>query len=189
LPDALYVGYTGAGSAGIDPDDVHNGVGPAQYWWVDPEGKYTNGGGSTSFRFQFGVKGYYGAPTEYSGHVPQALATWVNGLGPGTYYVRVWINGYVQSDVTGTETKDYSFTVSGVEWAGDVVLPIDVYKSSWIKKTVYFHSHIEGPDPGRYMIAEVFDSNGKLVGFNFTWVDNCNTEFTIAINGLGMGWT
>jgi len=192
LPDVPFVGYSGAGSEGIDPDDVHNGVGPAQYWWVDPAGTYTNGGGSNSFRFQFGVKGYYGAPTEFDGHVPQALATWVNGLEAGTYYVRVWINGYVQSDVTGTETKDYSFTVTGVEWAGDVVLPIDVYKSSWINKTVYFHHYplaeIDGLDPGRYVIAEVFDSNGKLVGFNFTWLDNYYgmDHFTITINGLGM---
>ena len=60
-----------------------NGVGPAQYWYVDGAGAFTNGGGANSFIYRFGVKGVYGAPTDFDGHVPQALATWVNGLTPG----------------------------------------------------------------------------------------------------------
>ncbi len=54
------------------------GVGPPQHWFVQ-------GGTTTPFHFEFGVKGEYGAPRDLSGMVPQVFATWVNGLTPGRY--------------------------------------------------------------------------------------------------------
>ncbi len=176
LPAVAWVG-SAATAPPKDVFGVFNGVGPAQYWWVDPLGKYTNGGGSNSFRYQFGVKGFYGAPMEYDGHVPQVYATWVNGMTAGTYYTRSWINGYVQTDVSGTYV-DYPFTVAADEWAGDINTPMDLETSSWINKTVHFHdlpgtlatSTIKGPDPGRYLIAEAYDADNVLVAMNFTWV-------------------
>jgi hypothetical protein len=83
-----------AGLDNKDPDGLYNGVGPSQTWWTDPD--------AASFVFRFGNKDYvggygiYGAPTEFDGHVPQLYATWINGLMPGTYYLRAWINGYVR---------------------------------------------------------------------------------------------
>ena len=55
------------------------GVGPPQHWFVQ-------GGTTTPFHFEFGVKGEYGAPRDLDGMVPQVYATWVNGLTPGRYY-------------------------------------------------------------------------------------------------------
>ena len=52
------------------------GVGPPQHWYVQ-------GGTTTPFHFEFGVKGEYGAPRDLDGMVPQVYATWVNGLNPG----------------------------------------------------------------------------------------------------------
>ncbi len=129
----------GAGSI-VDPCGVHNGVGPAQFWWVDSAGAFTNGGGPNSFIYRFGVKGVYGAPTEIDGHVPQPLAAWVNGLTPGRYWVRVWINGYVQTKADGVTLDEYFFDVAKDEWAGDIFTPTDLRKSSKIVKTVHFHN-------------------------------------------------
>ena len=115
---------------------------------------------------------------EFDGHVPQVFATWVNGMTAGTYYTRAWINGYVQTDVSGTYV-DYPFTVAADEWAGDINTPMDFETSSWINKTVHFHdlpgtlqeyAQSRGPDAGRYLIAEAYDADNVLVAMNFTWV-------------------
>jgi len=191
---------TNPGGAGPKDDfGVFNGVGPAQYWWTDPAGAYTNGGGTTSFHYQFGVKSFYGAPMEFDGHVPQVYATWINGLTAGTYYLRAWINGYVQTDISGTYV-DYSFSVAADEWAGDINTPMDLETSSWINKTVHFHdlpgtlqsSPIRGPDNWRYLIAEAYDDDNNLVAMNFTQVPvrdrygNLVENWNITLNGFGM---
>ncbi len=197
----------GAGSI-VDPCGVHNGVGPAQFWWVDSAGLFTNGGGPNSFIWRFGVKGVYGAPTEIDGHVPQPLAAWVNGLTPGRYWVRVWVNGYVQTKADGVTLDEYFFDVAANEWAGDIFTPVDLRKSSKIVKTVHFHNLpgelidqpicVRGTDAhsscnfpfldkgNRYLIAEARDLDGNLRGFNFTFVGQSASSATIIINGFGM---
>jgi len=182
-------------SPGPDPDGIFNGVGPSQVWWVGPSAITADPAhvGDNWFIFRFGVTGRYGAPTEFDGHVPQVFATWVNGLGPGKYYLRAWVNGYVQTDALGNYV-DYSFEVAGEEWAGDVYVPMDLQTSSWINKTVHFHDlpgtlatqPVGGPDPERYLIAEVYDANNVLVGFNFTIVKSEDKDASIMINGFGM---
>jgi hypothetical protein len=187
IPTAGVAGLTGA-----DPDGVHNGVGPSQTWFTSPTSKI--------FNFQFGNKvygatgfGVYGAPTEYSGHVPGAFATWINGLVPGTYYMRAWINGYVQTDASGSYV-DYMFTIADQEWAGDIDVPMDVQLNGIINKTVHFQrlpgiikaQPIGGPDDWRFLIAEARDEQGTLVAFNFTQVLAAQTYATIQLRGFGM---
>ncbi len=206
-PSAPTTSSLAAGSL-VDPCGVHNGVGPAQFWWVDSGGAFTNGGGPNSFIWRFGVKGVYGAPTEIDGHVPQPLAAWVNGLTPGRYWVRVWINGYVQTKADGVTLDEYFFDVAKDEWAGDIFTPTDLRKSSKIVKTVHFHNlpgelvdqpiclagtdaHSSCGSPfldrgARYLIAEARDLDGNLKGFNFTFVPETATSATIVINGFGM---
>jgi len=188
---------------GTDVCSVPNGVGPAQYWWVDSAGRFTNGGGSNSFKYEFGTKGVYGAPTKMDGDVPQPLATWVDGLEAGRYWVRVWLNGYVQTLQDGVTLDEYYFDVAKNEWAGDIFMPSDLRVSSAINKTVHFHDlpgtlqecPIEGclnnvakgnSAGNRYLIAEVRDSNGVLYGLNFTYVQHGQTSAVVSVNGFGM---
>jgi hypothetical protein len=192
LPAVSWVG-SAVTSPPKDNSGLFNGVGPAQYWWVDKNGYYTNGGGTNSFHFQFGIKGYYGAPMEFDGHVPQVYATWINGLTARTYYLRAWINGYVQTDISGTYL-DYPFSVAADEWAGDINTPMDLETSSWINKTVHFHdlpgtlesSPIRGPDRYRYLIAEAYDADNILVAMNFTQVPAFASDWNVTLNGFGM---
>jgi hypothetical protein len=186
---------------GYDPAQVHNGVGPAQTWWTTPN--------MNTFTFRFGNKmrmdamgnyGLYGTPTEFDGHVPQVMATWINGLEPGTYYLRVWINGFVQTDVSGTY-MDYAVNIAEQEWAGDIYVPIDVQLTGWINKTVHFRwgagsleetTAMSGDggntptDEWRFLIVEARDSAGTLVAFNFTQVHAEDTFANIYLNGFGM---
>ncbi len=186
-----------------DPCGKPDGVGTAQYWWVDGSGIFTNGGGSASFVFRFGVKGVYGAPSEYDGHIPQPYATWVNGLTAGRYWVRAWINGYTQTLIDGVTLDQFSFDVAKDEWAGDVFLPLDLRVSSVVVETVHFHDQAgtnqecpingcsgnlaQGQSMGdRYLIAEVRDLSGNLMGLNFTLVSGSASSATVQVNGFGM---
>ena len=189
-----YISHPNATCGGkFDQCGKPNGVGQAQYWWVDAAGTFTNGGGSSSFIFRFGAKGLYGAPTDMDGHVPQTLATWVNGLEPGRYWLRGWINGYTQTLQDGVTLDEYSFEVGKYEWAGDIFTPMDLRVGSTIIKTVHFHdkrntledcpingcagNRAQGLSTGpRFLIAEVRDNEGKLAGMNFTIVNDCQYD-------------
>jgi len=143
------------------------GVGPPQNWFVQ-------GGTTTPFHFEFGVKGEYGAPRDLDGMVPQVYATWVNGLTPGRYYARAWVFRYVQTALDGSTFQEYYFDVTPNEWAGDVTLPIDLRLSSWINKTVHFHDQINGlvEDPintgGGFMTGFLMGADGNVYSYNQT---------------------
>lgn len=180
-----------------DPYGVHNGVGPAQVWWVSPTGTFDPvtglGSSSSSFSFQFGSQRYYGAPRRLSGMVPQTFSTWIDGLGAGTYFVRAYVNGYIQTDVSGSRFQDYYFTVIDQQTIS-VDLYIDLWLSGTLNLTVHFHDTagnmqtqpIGGPDPGRFLVAEAVDSVGTLAAFNFTYVPASLRSASLALNGLGM---
>src|SRR5208282_4190406 len=143
------------------------GVGPPQHWFVQ-------GGTTTPFHFEMGVKGEYGAPRDLDGQVPQVYATWVNGLTPGRYYVRAWVFRYVQTALDGSTFQEYYFDVTPQEWAGDVTLPIDLRLSSWVNKTVHFHdqfnSLIEDPinTGGAFMTGYLTGADGNIYRYNET---------------------
>jgi len=121
---------------------VKRGVGPppSPGWRVDGTG------GNARFDFQFGREGYYGAPADLVGHVPgsgssstMSQAEWVSGIGAGTYYVRAWLYGYVQTEADGVTFLPVTFTVPSIEWPGNVWIPFDLRRSSEVQKTVHFH--------------------------------------------------
>jgi len=193
-----YYSYSLPASDSRDPCGIFNGVGPAQDWWVTPidTSNPVTGLGSTgkSFIFQFGAQGLYGAPTRFSGMVPQIFATWIDGLQPRTYFVRAYLHGYVQTTSDGSLFKDYSFKIYSIEHDAGVHVQIDLYKAGAIEVTVHFHdspgtrreSPIGGPDSGRYVVAEAFDDLGKVSALNFTTVSSSGSSKTISLTGLGM---
>jgi len=155
-----------------------------------------------SYTFQFGEKGVYGAVADLVGHVPgHRDAQWVSGLGAGTYWVRAWIYGYVQTLADGVTFESVSFTVPSVEWPGDVWIPFDIRRSSWVKKTVHFHdvpgTLVEAPirwghadrwdaTPGywRYLAAELVDAKDKRHAWKADPVDVTRSNYDITIRGF-----
>jgi len=163
------------------------GVGPPQHWFVQ-------GGTTTPFHFEFGVKGEYGAPRDLDGMVPQVYATWVNGLTPGRYYVRAWTFRYVQTALDGSTFQEYYFDVTPNEWAGDVTLPLDLRLSSWVNKTVYFHDTAldtitTSPiDTGAGVMSGVLvDANGNVWSYNQTLLGYQGLYSFGAKSGWGAG--
>jgi len=51
---------------------------------------HTVGSKKTSHIFE------YRGEKDWDGHIPQENASYVGGIGPGRYFFRVWVNGYVQ---------------------------------------------------------------------------------------------
>jgi hypothetical protein len=185
--------YYSAESCGGSPDPcgVADGVGPAQFWWVDPNAAFTNGGGSEAFRFQFGSKGVYGTPTNMSGYVPQALATWINGLEPGRYYLRAFVNGYIQTTSDGENFEEYRFSVAAKDWAGDIYVPMSLFASNVLNVTVHLHD-IPGtllPSPTKIpntLLIELYDDNYNLVAMNFTAIPIGASSASVLVSGFGL---
>ena len=181
-----------------DQFGVFNGVGPAQSWWVDSQGSLDPvthlGSLEDEFIFEFGSKSVYGAPSKLSGMIPQVFATWTDSLSPGRYYLRVFVNGYVQSSNDGTQFIDYPFQISAGVGSQDVFVPIDLQRSGSLNVTVHFHdipggflgAPIGGPDPRRFLIAEAYSSDGTLAAFNFSQVSSAASQTSILLNGFGM---
>ncbi len=163
------------------------GVGPAQQWFV-------TGGTLTPFSFQFGEKGKYGAPSILDGHVPQMNATWIDGLKAGRYYVRAWITQYVQTELDGLTFHEVAFDIAANEWAGDVVVPIDLRLTDWVNKTVYFHN-----TPGTLLTDAVstgatvvngglYDANNVLWAWNVTTISSSKGTWSITWYGFNKRW-
>jgi hypothetical protein len=181
-----------------DQFGLFNGVGPAQSWWVDPMASLNPitelGSTNSEFRFQFGAEPFYGAPAKFSGMVPQVFATWTDSLSAGVYYLKVFVNGYVQTSNDGTQFVDYSFQIQPGASSQDVFIPIDLQKSASFDVTVHFHDvpgtiasgPVGGPDPVRFLIVEAFASDGTLAGFNFTQVSSLSDQASIMLDGFGM---
>ncbi len=186
---------------------TRNGVGPANTFRVTA--------GMGGFDFQFGNEGYYGAPADMDGHVPgldwstsdRNGATWVSGIGPGTYWVRAWLDGYVQTEPDGTTFMPVTFIVPSIERPGNVYVPFDLRRSSDIGLTARFHDV-----PGtavlnpigwgwydrtsasyyRYLQAELVggSSNYKnpqeepVAAFEISPVGVGNTSYTVLIRGF-----
>jgi len=168
-PSGFSYQQVSAATSELNPKNIRTsdpmGVGPPQQWYVD-------GGTTTPFHFEFGVKGEYGAPRDLDGGVPQVYATWVNGLTPGRYYVRAWTFRYVQTALDGATFQEYYFDVTPNEWAGDVTLPMDLRLSSWVNKTVHFHDTVgtitdQPIDTGAGLMSGVLvDANGQVWSYN-----------------------
>jgi len=174
----------GAQTVYYDPQ----GVGPATVNGA-PQVWYTTQGAST-FTYQFGLKGEYGAPTGLTGEVPQIYATWVNGLTPGRYYVRVWIMQYVQTQIDGATFREYYFDVAANEWAGDVSVPMDLLLGSYVVKTVHFHD-----TPGTLttqpvstgasvLTGELVDAAGNIWAHNVTDLYPVSTATSYPLLGI-----
>lgn len=182
----LTTGDYSNGNLGIDYD----GVGPPQNWIVSSA--------STSFRFQFGEEGKYGAPSELDGHVPQRNATWINGLSPGPYYAKAYTHGYVQTKPDGVTFEPVAFTTPSIRWPGNVHIPFDIRLSSIVQKTVHFHDQ-----PGtameaavltsRYLYSEAIDNTNTRVAWRVQLVPAGSLTATVTLHGFldqtyGYGW-
>jgi len=108
---------------------------------------------------------YSGVETMWDGHVPTFLADFTSGVTPGTYRVKTWVFGYVQ-------TKEYTVEFPAVEFPGTAYMEMDLFKGGIINATVHYHLQelpsAEIDASGKQLIIEAYDSNGVLQAWNAT---------------------
>jgi tetratricopeptide (TPR) repeat protein len=157
------------------PDKSHiarasNDIGPSQDWLV-------KAGTKAPFHFGFGLKDEYGAPTDLDGMVPQVYATWVNGLTPGTYYVRASISEYAQTDARG-QFIDYQFFVKPQERAQEIELQIRLQELEPIRQLARENADIALSDLRKSIVT-----NRKLILESFI-ASEVSLHFSISIEDL-----
>ena len=113
------------------------------------------------------------------GHVPQDYADYISGLDLGDYYVKVYLNGYLQSEISLVHVVDY---LSALQ------IQIDVEKSGWFEVTVHFKDYANGsttPLPSsRLLTLEAYDLQGTLKGLNVTIVPLGSRSWMMNLTGF-----
>jgi len=118
---------------------------------------------------------------ELDGHVPQDRADYVSGLAAGDYYLKAYVNGYLQRDVVAVHVYEYSRSVS---------VPFDLWRSSQFNVTVHFvdAGGSASPTPKKGTLTlEAYGLDGGIEGYNRTSVLNNSTSSTMMITGKNYG--
>jgi hypothetical protein len=118
---------------------------------------------------------------ELDGHVPQDRADYVSGLAAGDYYLKAYVNGYLQRDVVAVHVYEYSRSVS---------VPFDLWRSSQFSVTVHFMNSAGSPSPtpkNGTLTLEAYGLDGGIEGYNRTSVLKGSTDSTMMITGKNYG--
>jgi len=118
---------------------------------------------------------------ELDGHVPQDRADYVSGLAAGDYYLKAYVNGYLQRDVVAVHVYEYSRSVS---------VPFDLWRSSQFNVTVHFMNSAGSPSPTPkkgMLTLEAYGLDGGIEGYNRTSVPENSTSWTMMITGKNYG--
>jgi len=113
------------------------------------------------------------------GHVPQDYADYVSGLDLGDYYVKVYVNGYLQSEISLVYVVDYLSSLK---------IQIDIEKSGWLEVTVHFKEYANGSttplSSSRLLTLEAYDLQGTLKSLNGTIVPPGSPSWTLNLTGF-----
>jgi len=118
---------------------------------------------------------------EKDGHVPQDHADYVSGLAAGDYYLKAYVNGYLQRDVVAVHVYEYSRSVS---------VPFDLWRSSQFSVTVHFVDVTGSASPtpkNGALTLEAYGLDGGIEGYNRTSVLKDSTNSTMMITGKNYG--
>jgi len=118
---------------------------------------------------------------DLDGHVPQDRADYVSGLAVGDYYLKAYVNGYLQRDVVAVHVYEYS---------RNVTVPFDLWRSSQFSVTVHFvdAGGSASPTPKKGTLTlEAYGLDGGIEGYNTTSVPKGSTSWTMMITGKNYG--
>jgi hypothetical protein len=118
---------------------------------------------------------------ELDGHVPQDRADYVSGLAAGDYYLKAYVNGYLQRDVVAVHVYEHSRSVS---------VPFDLWRSSQFNVTVHFvdAGGSASPTPKKGTLTlEAYGLDGGIEGYNRTSVLKNSNSSTMMIAGKNYG--
>jgi hypothetical protein len=130
----------------------------------------------------------YDGSKDKDGHIPQDSAGYVAGIGPGRYYIRLWVNGYIQPSIINDwlYTNDCTVIFTRNEQDRRIILPLEKTGTIWV--TVHFRNstYVQQsavPFSGRVTL-NAYDADDTLRATNSTVVSTGNMAATVELTGF-----
>jgi len=130
----------------------------------------------------------YNGSRDLDGHIPQSRAGFVAGIGPGRYYVRIWVNGYVQVSALNewALTEDCAVVFTRDEQSRSIDVQLE--RTGMLNVTVHFRDLTpihESPIPfGGTVTVKAYDINDILRASNSARVRARDNSTSIELTGL-----
>jgi hypothetical protein len=132
----------------------------------------------------------YRGDKDLDGHIPQENAGYVGGIGPGRYYLRVWVNGYVQPSAANEWVWRNECAVVFTRNEQNRRIDILLEKTGTLKVTVHFMNSAQmmlresGALYNGRLIVEAYNVVEEMRARNFTLVFAGSTTASVELTGL-----
>ncbi len=127
---------------------------------------------------------------DLDGHIPQDYAGYTAGIQTGTYFVRIWINGYIQPSVLNLLALSRGCMVVFTQNEQSRGITIVLEKSGILKVTAHFINSIQGPlretaiSFNGTLTVDAYDVNGIRFATNSTLVGSGNRTASVELTGF-----
>jgi len=134
----------------------------------------------------------YRGERDLDGHIPQDNANYTGGIGPGRYYFRVWVNGYLQPSAANewAWTNECAVVFSRNEENRRISILLE--KTGILKVTVHFMNSTQTRSEGTTkwngtLIVEAYNLVEEMRARNSTFVVNGSRTASVELTGLFNG--
>jgi len=131
----------------------------------------------------------YQGERDLDGHIPQDNSSYVGGVGPGRYYIRVWVNGYYQPSAANEWAWTNECAVVFSRNEQDRRIDILLEKTGILKVTVHFMNSTQtlseattGQDGT--LIVEAYNLIEEMRARNSTFVPAGSRTASVELTGL-----
>ena len=142
----------------------------------------------TTFPDQWTHEFTYNGSRDLDGHIPQNSAGFVAGIGPGRYYVRVWVNGYLQVSALNEWAWTSECAVVFTRDEQGRRIDIQLERTGMLNVTVHFRDLTpihESPIPfGGTITVKAYDINDILRASNSARVQAGDSSVSVELTGL-----
>lgn len=129
----------------------------------------------------------YNGSRDLDGHIPQDEEGYVAGIGPGRYYVRIWVNGYVQVSALNEWAWTSECAVVFTQEEQGRRIDIELERTGVLNVTVHFRNSTavqQSPIPfDGTVTVKAYDINDILRASNFARVYGPTAAHTITAYG------
>jgi len=137
---------------------------------------------------QWTHKFIYNGSRDLDGHIPQNNASFVAGTGPGRYYVRVWVNGYVQVSALNEWALSSECAVVFTQNEQGRRIDIQLERTGILNVTVHFRDSAavqQSPVPFKGTVTvKAYDIDEVLRASNSARVSEGSTSVSVELTGL-----
>lgn len=130
----------------------------------------------------------YNGSRDLDGHIPQNSAGFAAGISPGRYYIRIWVNGYVQVSALNEWAWTSECAVAFTQDEQGRKMDIQLERTGMLNVTVHFRNAAavqQSPVPFKGTITvKAYDINDVLRASNSAPVLKGCTSVSVGLSGL-----